>query len=268
MDIKDTKGILAILIAVLLFFQTSSVRSPAQFDNNDKLLFVTVSTDWCFACKIVKPVIEELQILYQDKVNFVRLNLTSEDTVKEAESLAVQYGIGDFFNKNRSVIPTIGILCLGEHDAKKVLIGARSIDVYKEAIEDLLHNSSSICTVNGRPPHVGNDDGRPQEPQVSDISGGRPIQPEYLERPRDATGPGRPEELELWTYGEPMSPAVYYRLANLNLPECTDASQVLCIRSSGKKKPTGSSQAFDPWTPFATRDKKGFEGGTVKIKNE
>ncbi|MFQ5573771.1 MAG: thioredoxin [Nitrosopumilaceae archaeon] len=55
--------------------------------NSEKPVFVDFWAEWCGPCRIVSPTVEELSKDYNDKVNFVKVN------VDENNELASKYNI-------------------------------------------------------------------------------------------------------------------------------------------------------------------------------
>ncbi len=55
--------------------------------NSDKPVFVDFWAEWCGPCRIVSPTVEELSKEYNDKVNFVKVN------VDENNELASKYNV-------------------------------------------------------------------------------------------------------------------------------------------------------------------------------
>jgi thioredoxin 1 len=90
--------------------------------NSGKPVFVDFWAEWCGPCRMVSPVIEELSEEYDDKINFVKVN------VDEANELASKYNVFS--------IPTLAIFNKGQIVAQQV--GAASKESYKNMIERTL----------------------------------------------------------------------------------------------------------------------------------
>jgi thioredoxin 1 len=90
--------------------------------NSGKPVFVDFWAEWCGPCRMVSPVIEELSEEYDDKMNFVKVN------VDEANELASKYNVFS--------IPTLAIFNKGQIVAQQV--GAASKESYKNMIERTL----------------------------------------------------------------------------------------------------------------------------------
>ena len=58
-----------------------------EVTNSDKPVFVDFWATWCGPCNIVAPIVEELANEYEDKVNFVKVD------VDQNKELASQYNI-------------------------------------------------------------------------------------------------------------------------------------------------------------------------------
>lgn len=251
-----------ILLLCIFFLQPLNSKAMDPGYNGDKPLFVEISTDWCFACKILEPIIEELKKEYAGQVTFIKLNPTSDETLQVSQETALNFGISEFFNGNRNAFPRVAIYCPGGLSPTNNLLGANTIDLYRNILNDLVFNSTTTCSLNGRPPIADNAAGRPDEPEQIEIITGRPDEAKILDRPQEFRGSGRPNELSFWTYGQPMPLYTYLHSLSLTLPECTGANQTLCYKGNDKKElqqsSDGQKPAFKPYNPNITRDEKGL----------
>lgn len=85
-------------------------------------VFVDFWAEWCGPCRMVGPVVEELAVDYDGKVNFVKVN------VDQAGELASKYNVFS--------IPTLILLHKGEIIAQQV--GAGSKETYQNMIDRAL----------------------------------------------------------------------------------------------------------------------------------
>ncbi|MDQ3649040.1 MAG: thioredoxin domain-containing protein [Acidobacteriota bacterium] len=72
---------------------------------------VLLHADWCGACKKLKPTIAELKQQYGERLNFVELDVTNEETTAQAAKTAQKLGIGNFFETNKkksSLVAVVG----------------------------------------------------------------------------------------------------------------------------------------------------------------
>ena len=261
MNIKSKFFLL--VLGSLLFCNLFKIPVLA-FYPGEKPLFVEISTDWCFACKMLKPIVEELKNEYGDKVEFVQLD-------PQAGQKATEYGVSDFFNKNKGVFPTVGVISFsGKVD--KVIVGANKKEAYEEILNNLLGISKPEIdkTADDKGTSTDPDDeditvkieeasnGRPKEPQVLP---GRPQEGESIGRPNETIVQGRPPELKFWSYNQPIPPCYANRF--IVLPVCSGGNNILCANNTGTVATTSvksedSTPIYKPWTPFATRDEKGL----------
>ncbi len=251
----------AILLICLIFAQPLSSKAIDHGYDGDKPLFIEISTDWCYACKMLEPTIVELEKEYEGKVTFVRLNPTSDETLQEAEQKALDLGISEFFNNNRNAFPRVAVYAPGGISPTSNILGANKIDLYRSVLNGLI--SSSTNSFNGRPPVADENNKKPEEPdQEVELVAGRPREVQMPDRPLEVTGSGRPEELTFWSYGQPMP--LYNYLNSRALPECTGSNQVLCYNTGGTKgkgaaaPATAQNTGFKPYDPNATRNEKGL----------
>ena len=82
-------------------------------------VFVDFWAEWCGPCRMVGPIVEELEADYLGKIKFVKVN------VDEANALASKYNVFS--------IPTLMIFNKGEIVAQQV--GAASKETYKNMID-------------------------------------------------------------------------------------------------------------------------------------
>ena len=249
-----------LILLLVLFFQTFSAQAFAQF------YFVTVSTQWCSACKMLKPVIEELKNEYGNQITFIDLDPTSDQSFAESMKIAQEYGITSFFNANRNAFPTVGILCASSPVPEKVIIGANPKQAYKDILDKLLLSEPGICSSDGRPNIAVKGPERPDEPEITDSRSPRPNEVTFsLDRPREIGGSGRPDELSFWVVGQPIPLYAYFQY--LVLPKCSGSNNILCSNISGPKQTTdtnnngsgnNSAPAFKPYDPNYTRNEKGL----------
>ena len=111
---KIKPGVIAL---VLVAFITSFVviTADAQTMMNKKAgakpTVVLLHADWCGACKKLAPTMAELKQQYGDRLNFVELDVTNEETTAQASIKARELGIGKFFEankKNSSLVAIVG----------------------------------------------------------------------------------------------------------------------------------------------------------------
>lgn len=93
---------------------------------SDKPVVVDFWAEWCAPCRIVSPTIDELGKDYEGKVKVGKLN------VDENPDNAAKYGVMS--------IPSV--LIFKNSNPVKTLVGARSKEDYKSAIEEVLGASS------------------------------------------------------------------------------------------------------------------------------
>lgn len=268
MEIKFTKNTLVKLltVALLLIFSSLSSKAIDRGYDGQTPLFVTISTNWCFACKILEPVVEQLKQEYSGRVTFIKLDVTSDESLFYAQKLAEDYGIIEYFNGNRYAFPRVAVYCPGGLSPTKSYLGAEKIELLRQGLNDLLQNTETACNINGRPAIASSGSERPTEPDQAEEVYGRPDEEsELLDRPAEVIGSGRPTELKFWTYGQPMLISDYIYAKTLVLPKCTSPDQVLCYNNSGIKEinSSDSKPPFRPYNPNATRDEKAFALGTV-----
>ena len=246
----------SLILSFVLVFTTGP--SYSQLYSNKPIL-VEISTQWCYACNLLKPTLHELQGQYLGQIDFVYLDATSEETVNASRNLAAQYGISEYFDTNRNVFPKVGILCPGSKIPQKVIIGANPKEVYTEAIDNIIQNASTICTLEGRPGLADQGSDRPEE---VNLPVGRPNYPNISDRPLEFAGSGRPGELSFWTTGQRIPNRAYFQY--LILPKCTDDTIICTNAKLGEPNvieapPPPANHPIKPKFPKPNQNKKGLK---------
>jgi thiol-disulfide isomerase/thioredoxin len=247
----------------LLFFIRPQYSSAIDkgYDGQTPL-FAVISTEWCYGCRWLEPIVEQLKREYAGRITFVKLDATNNDTVYYSQKVASDYGILEFFNNNRNAFPRIAIYCPGALSPDINQLGAMPVDHYRKVLDEMLLNSDKACAFqNGRPQIANNGDERPEESKDTTAEAGRPDTVNPPERPLEIAGSGRPDELRFWTYGQPMPLSAYLLSKALVLPECTSPDQVLCYNGNTIQNGSpniGEGKIFKPYDPNATRNEKEF----------
>ena len=221
-------------------------------------IFVEISTEWCGACKMLKPTIEELKKEYDGKVTFVLLDATSEASLKEADKIAEVYGISEFFNNNKNAFPRVGIFCSNSSSPDNNILGAYPKESYKTTLDEILNRSACSLQSSKTPTETADSGSRPDEPNYTEIIGTRPAEAAFS-LPILPELRGRPEELSFWQLGQPIPLAAFFQY--IRLPECTASSNILCANYSNEKSfaQPNDTPTFTQWNPDATRNEKGFD---------
>jgi len=105
----------------------NEIKNSQQFEqevlNSAHPVFVDFWAEWCGPCRSVSPVVEELSVEYDGKVNFVKVN------VDENGELAKKYNVFS--------IPTLAIFKNGEIVSQKV--GAATKESFQTMIDSSLN---------------------------------------------------------------------------------------------------------------------------------
>ncbi len=256
---KYTLKLFVIVFLFSAFFTLNISKAKAEYLGNDKPIFVTISTDWCYACKILHPVIEELKSQYNGQVSFLYLDASNEEAINSSRQVATQYGLAAYFDSNRNVFPKVGILCPGSSIPAKIIIGANAKETYIDAINSLIFDPNKICSLNGRPIIGINGPDRPNEPEMPEILGSRPEIPTFLDRPNELISSGRPNELSFWIAGQPIPYYAYYQY--LLISKCSANNNIICSNNISldiQDVKNSGEPIFKPFDPNTTRDEKGW----------
>lgn len=111
------------------------IEKVFDYENNNEWVFkgdkpciIDFYADWCGPCKIVSPILEELDKEYQGQIDFYKVDTDAE------QELAVVFGI-------RS-IPSILFCPVNENP--RIAIGAMPKESFEQAISDLFNITKPI----------------------------------------------------------------------------------------------------------------------------
>ncbi len=112
--LKGMKKTIFIAFAGLLLFAATSVSVSAQDSmmmkpNPKNPTVAIIRADWCSACKELEPIMSELKQQYGDKLNFVELDVTNDETTAKAAATAKSLGMTSFFEANKKSTSTVGV---------------------------------------------------------------------------------------------------------------------------------------------------------------
>lgn len=111
----------ATLALALLALFAVGVSAQDKMDKMDKMgsmdkmssaktTVAIIRADWCTACQKLEPQLAELKEQYKDRINFVTLDVTNDETTKQATATARQHGLAKFFAANKKNTSTVVVL--------------------------------------------------------------------------------------------------------------------------------------------------------------
>jgi thiol-disulfide isomerase/thioredoxin len=107
-----------------------------------------IRADWCPACQKLDPTFKELVEQYKDRLNFVVLDVTTDEKAAEAAKTAEELGIGKFFEANKKKTSTVVVF--GEKN-KVSFKTTHNYDreAYVKAFDDALKMNSMMMKKQG-----------------------------------------------------------------------------------------------------------------------
>jgi thiol-disulfide isomerase/thioredoxin len=72
-----------------------------------------IRAEWCSACQKLEPTMMELMKEYGDKLDFVVLDVTSDDKAAQSQATAKKLGLGAFFEENKKKTSTVAVFVKG-----------------------------------------------------------------------------------------------------------------------------------------------------------
>lgn len=131
-----------ILTTLVLFLIT--INSSFASDNPS---FVIITSKFCVTCKELEPIVEDLKSKYDGKISFIKLDVSSKDSLAESKELAQKNGLSEYYEKNKMNIPNVGLFCSGANNPEKSFLGETNKKLYEDAINELLTNTSKVCSL-------------------------------------------------------------------------------------------------------------------------
>lgn len=96
-----------------------------------------IKAEWCSACQKLEPTMMELMKEYGDKVNFVVLDVSSDDKVAASQATAKKLGLENFFAANKQKTSTVAVFVKG---SKPQFVTMQNFDrqAYVQAFDDAI----------------------------------------------------------------------------------------------------------------------------------
>ncbi len=135
-------AILAISVAAQDMMQDKSMGDKMMMDKSKPTVAI-IRADWCGACQKLEPTMKELISEYKDRLNFVMLDVTTDEKAAESAKTAELLGISKFFEGNKKNTSTVVVLDL----KNKILFKtAKNFDrdAYVRAFDDAVAKSKSM----------------------------------------------------------------------------------------------------------------------------
>jgi thiol-disulfide isomerase/thioredoxin len=85
-----------------------------------KPTLLVVYADWCPMCQKLKPLLSAIADKYRGRVQFVRYDITSNNTEAESKAQAKKLGFQKFFAENRGATSLVVILDPAGHEQMRV----------------------------------------------------------------------------------------------------------------------------------------------------
>jgi len=130
------------LVFLFLLFSPSGINASYAEDNSssevkvesNKPLVIFVYDRSCkISCGVARPIIKDIQTEYEDKVQFVELDV-SKDKLADSRKTAKTLGVLSFLNDSEDWYPAVGVFS-AKRKMVKQLLGTRTKEQYLSAIE-------------------------------------------------------------------------------------------------------------------------------------
>ncbi len=149
MKINEREIVIAICAFIVGFYFNSEEGSKLfKKEDTKPSIIAYVVSDTCQFCNKLLPILEKLQTQYKTKLNFIKLDISTDDTKKSAEELATKYGIGNFLTEVNG-LPTLGVFCPNGGKEIKHITGLREESEYIKEFDEYIKNIKTTCTKEG-----------------------------------------------------------------------------------------------------------------------
>lgn len=90
-------------------------KMSGSMDKMDKMghaktTVAVIRADWCSACQKLEPTLSQLKEQYKDRINFVVLDVTTDESTRLATATARKHGLAKFFAANKKKTSTVVVL--------------------------------------------------------------------------------------------------------------------------------------------------------------
>jgi thiol-disulfide isomerase/thioredoxin len=96
-----------------------------------------IKADWCTACQKLEPEMMKLMEQYKDRLNFVVLDVSSEETTAQASATARKAGLIRFFEENKQKTSTVAVFVKGDRPVFQTMTNFDR-DAYVRAFDDAI----------------------------------------------------------------------------------------------------------------------------------
>lgn len=136
--------------ALMALFAFMAMSVAAQEMVQDKMMMdkskptvAIIRADWCQACQKLEPTMMELVSQYKDRLNFVMLDVTTDEKAAESAKTAEHLGISKFFEANKKNTSTVAVV---DQKNKILFKTAKNFDrdAYVRAFDDAVAKSKSM----------------------------------------------------------------------------------------------------------------------------
>jgi thiol-disulfide isomerase/thioredoxin len=105
----QTNGVFRRVGAVFGFIAVMAMMSLPVVAQSRKPVVAIIKAEWCSACQKLEPTMMELMKQYGDRLEFVVLDVSNEETLAEASKTAKKYGLSNFLKENQKKTSTVAV---------------------------------------------------------------------------------------------------------------------------------------------------------------
>ncbi len=130
-------ALLAIVSSIFSSSINTSVFAADAKSEGSQPMLVFVHSMECGVCAKVRPIIQELEKEYKDKVQFISLDVTNDAQIKASRKKAKALGLTSFLTNCEDQFPCVGIFKTKDQLLKE-MYGAKDKQAYVSGINSAL----------------------------------------------------------------------------------------------------------------------------------
>jgi len=96
---KNILRVISLMFSIAMLVSPTASRADSSTPEPMAVLFYA---DWCTNCKLLEPKYEPAHAGLEDKIQFVKLDVTSKATQQQARATAQALGIGPLYTSNHA----------------------------------------------------------------------------------------------------------------------------------------------------------------------
>lgn len=110
MKVNNTLRRAGVIFGFLAIAAVIALPALAKAPKSKRPTVAVIRAEWCSACQKLEPTMMELKNQYGDRIDFVVLDVTNDETTARAAGEARKLGLAKFFEDNKQRTSTVVVL--------------------------------------------------------------------------------------------------------------------------------------------------------------